>query len=312
MRKMTKLIAVLVLAVFCVTALAAAAADSAVGTPLEYEGQTFTEWKDSLLGVRRITFTRHKDGIGLGDCPVYTAPYKDALRLANNRQAADTNVDIWDGGTTDEGWLLVRYDVAENTTRVGYIPAKYLGEFKSNLSAKKLGRIPAVAADVIEVTDDPIRPNGRVFATLRAGQEFEVLAKYTYNGNWWYIELEVDGKRARGFIDREHSCFRPGDGVQNAAEQPAVNLEALGTPSISPLNTQQAGEILILGDEKDSRKNVHRDASLNSDRVTVVYPTRTYPCYDVQDAGGRSWYYIFIEEDSIWGWVASELAAYLK
>ena len=309
---MTKLIAVLVLAVFCVTALAAAAADSAVGTPLEYEGQTFTEWKDSLLGVRRITFTRHKDGIGLGDCPVYTAPYKDALRLANNRQAADTNVDIWDGGTTDEGWLLVRYDVAENTTRVGYIPAKYLGEFKSNLSAKKLGRIPAVAADVIEVTDDPIRPNGRVFATLRAGQEFEVLAKYTYNGNWWYIELEVDGKRARGFIDREHSCFRPGDGVQNAAEQLAVNLETLGTPSISPLNTQQAGEILILGDEKDSRKNVHRDASLNSDRVTVVYPTRTYPCYDVQDAGGRSWYYIFIEEDSIWGWVASELAAYLK
>ena len=41
------------------------------------------------------------------------------------------------------------------------------------------------------------------------------------------------------------------------------------------------------------------------------YPTRTYPCYgSAAGTAGSIWYYIFVEEDSAWGWVASELAVF--
>ena len=42
-------------------------------------------WKDRLLTLPKFTFQRHKNGISRGECPVYTAPSEDALRLANNR-----------------------------------------------------------------------------------------------------------------------------------------------------------------------------------------------------------------------------------
>ena len=56
-------------------------------------------------------------------------------------------------------------------------------------------------------TDNPVN-EGETVAEPAAGDSFEILAKYTYHGNWWYIECTVDGKTARGFIDREKSSFR--------------------------------------------------------------------------------------------------------
>ena len=273
-------------------------------------GETaYTEWKDQLLGVRRFTFQRHKNGIGLGDCPVYTAPSKDSLRFANNRQAVDTTKDIYEAGKTEEGWLLVRYEPVSGTTRVGYIPPDSLGEFKSKMSARGFGNVSAVAADAIHVTDNPIQAGGNVFATLNAGDSFSILAKYTYHGNWWYIECTAEGKRARGFIDRDKSFFYPGNDVPDNRNQDPVSMKTLGTPSVSPINTQQAGEIVINGSKNDERKMVHRDADMNSQQLTVVYPTRHYPCYGTK-AGkdGRNWYYVFVEEDTVWGWVAAEIA----
>ena len=149
-------------------------------------------------------------------------------------------------------------------------------------------------------TDNPVN-EGETVAELAAGDSFEILAKYTYHGNWWYIECTVDGKTARGFIDREKSSFCSG----GEAGLTPVTLETLGTPSQSPLGTEKAGEILINGSKGDERKRVHKDADPESKWVTVVYPTRRYPCYGSKDAQGASWYYIFVEEDSTWGWVRS-------
>ena len=149
-------------------------------------------------------------------------------------------------------------------------------------------------------TDNPVN-EGETVAELAAGDSFEILAKYTYHGNWWYIECTVDGKTARGFIDREKSSFCSG----GEAGLTPVTLETLGTPSQSPLGTEKAGEILINGSKGDERKRVHKDADQESKWLTVVYPTRRYPCYGSKDAQGASWYYIFVEEDSTWSWVRS-------
>ena len=59
-------------------------------------------------------------------------------------------------------------------------------------------------------TDNPVN-EGETVAELAAGDSFEILAKYTYHGNWWYIECTVDGQPARGFIDRQTSGFVLGE-----------------------------------------------------------------------------------------------------
>ena len=300
MSRTLRWIALLMVAALCVSAAAGA----------ETGGMSFAEWKDQLLGVRSFTFQRHRDGIGLGDCPVYTAPSKDSLRFANNRQAVDTEKDLYEAGKTEEGWLLVRYEPVSGTTRVGYIPPQNLKDFKSGMSARNFGNVSAVAAEAIDVTDNPIQKDGKVFTTLQAGDSFRVLAKYTYHGNWWYIECTAEGKTARGFIDREKSSFYPGEDVQDHMNQTPVSLETLGTPGISPMNTRQAGTILIKGSKVDERKLVHREPGMDSKQVSVVYPTNTYPCYGVKDTAGGTWYYVFVEEDTVWGWVSGAVATF--
>ena len=301
MRKIAKWSVLLVLAVLFAAVLAApASAEEGV--------KTYTQWKDELLALKSFKFQRHRDGIGLGDCPVFTAPSGEALRLANGRAAVDTNKDMYEGGKTEEGWLLVRYEPKSGTNRVGYIPPRYLKDFKSPMSGRGFGNVSAVAANLIEVTDNPIQSDGAVFVTLSAGESFRIIAKYTYHGNWWYIECTAEGKTARGFISRDKASFYPGPDVEDNLNQEALTMENLGMPSVSPVGTQQIGEIVIKGTTSDERKRVHRDPGLDSKQVTVVYPTRHYPCYASEDLNGKPWYYVFVEEDSVWGWVTSEVS----
>ncbi len=284
-----------VLVLFSLTALGSVCAENT--------GTSFTEWKDRLLNVKSFTFMRHKDGIGYGDCPVYTAPSEKALRFANNRQACDTDQELYEAGYSEEGWLLVRYDTGTGKTRVGYIPPSYIRGFKSSMSAKQFEHITVIAAEPVSVTDNPLK-KGSAYAELGRGEQFTILAKYTYHGDWWYIECTVDGKTARGFIDREKSSFYPGDEVEDNLNQTPVNMQTIGTPSRSPMGTEQTGTILVKGNANDKRKQVHQDANPDSKWVSVVYPTRQYPCYAAGEGTDReSWYYVFVEEDSAWGWV---------
>ena len=260
-------------------------------------------WKDRLLTLPKFTFQRHKNGIGRGECPVYTAPSEDALRLANNRLVCDTDQDLYEAGYTEEGWLLVRYESSAGKIRVGYIPPRFLNKFKSSMSAKKFGRIPVTAANTIPVADNPVKA-GETITELAAGDSFAILAKYTYHGNWWYIECTAGGKTARGFIDRESSALYPGGNDAGILSTP-VTLQDLGTPGISPLGTEQAGEIVVNGREGDERKLVHKEPDSEGKWVSVVYPARHYPYYGTKDAKRSTWYYVFVEEDSAWGWVRS-------
>ena len=305
-RSVQKILAVFLSALFVLSFFSSAAC-------AESEKLTFTAWRDRLLTVQSFKFKEHKNGLGLGltsDVPVYTAPSADALRLANGHAACDTNMDVYEAGYTSDGWLLVRYDPGNGNIRTGYIPPKYCrgNGFRSSMSIDRFDSLSAVAAEPISVTDNP-KGGGTAFAELAAGDSFRILAKYTYYVNWWYIELTVDGKTARGFISRDTSGFYPGEDVEDNGT--LVNMETIGTPSVSALGTPQDGSVLINGSKGDERKRVRRDADPNSGWVSSVYPTNTYPCYGSKiGTTGKIWYYVFVEADSAFGWVSGDYCTY--
>lgn len=165
-----------------------------------------------LNSLPPFKFEKHKNGIGYGTCPVYTAPSDGSYRCANGKAACDTNSAMDDAGYVS-GWLLVRYETNNGNYRVGYIPPKYVKGYKSSMEPH-FGYIPAVAEGTIYVTDNPMT-HGTSFAELAEGESFHILSKYDYYKKdgleWWYIECDVDGRTAYGFIECSDAQFRLGN-----------------------------------------------------------------------------------------------------
>lgn len=265
-----------------------------------------------LRTVPDFKFKNYENGIGYGNCPVYTAPSEFAYRCADGKASCCTDAYMSEAGFDITGWLLVRYETNNGGTRVGYIPPKYVRGFKSGMSTPKFDYIPVTAADVIRVTDNPLLP-GSAFAFLDPGETFYILGKYTYYGNWWYIECIVDGQKARGFIDRGTTSFYIGENNHNNSYQAPINQQSLGNPSTSPLGTSQIGDVLVSYGSTGSRKIVRERPDPNSRQVTVVYPGNRYPCYATQQGTtGKTWYYIWVEADSAWAWISSGYVTFFE
>lgn len=146
-------------------------------------------------------FEKRKDGIGLGTCPVYSAPYSDAYRANNGKASCATNSYI-DIGGFERGWLFVRYETNNGSWRVGWIPSKYVHDVKTPMTPH-FTYIRQVAGETIDVSDNNLSANERssIFWTLRPGDEYYVLAYYDYYGyDQYYIEFSMYGQTARGFI----------------------------------------------------------------------------------------------------------------
>lgn len=159
-----------------------------------------------LSNLLDFKFYNKEHGIGYGYCPVYTAPSEYAYRLADGKAGCDTNSYMSEAGYDVTGWLMVRYDTNKGGTRVGYIPPSYVKGYKARITRLEFDYIPVRASGSIYITDNPLDKTS-AFAILSDGEEFYVLAQYTYFGNWWYIECTVDGQTARGFIDKNSSSF---------------------------------------------------------------------------------------------------------
>ena len=121
------------------------AGTSTEGSQSRYDGDA--ELSEQLNNLPPFKFEKHKDGIGYGVCPVYTAPSTESYRCAEGKAACDTNSKMDDAGYVS-GWLLVRYETNSGNYRVGYIPPKYVRDYKSKMSPH-FGYIPAVAEDTI-------------------------------------------------------------------------------------------------------------------------------------------------------------------
>ncbi len=266
-----------------------------------------------LRNVPDFKFKNHEYGIGYGNCPIYTAPSEYAYRCADGKASCYTDTYMSEAGFDMTGWLLVRYETNNGGTRVGYIPPNYVRGFKSVMSGcQHFDFIPVTSADTILVTDNPLLP-GSAFAMIDPGETFYILGKYTYCGNWWYIECTVDGQIARGFIDRGTASFFLGDSCSVTAYQSPINQHTIGNPTISRFGTTQIGDVLVDYGSTGSRKIVRERPDPNSQLVTTVYPGKRYPCYaSQQGTTGKIWYYIWVEEDSSWGWISSGLVTFFE
>ena len=280
--------------------------------------------EQELIQLPAFKFWNHDDnGIGYGNCPVYTAPYRNAYRCADGKASCYTNAQMSEAGYYS-GWLLVRYETNNGGYRVGYIPPEYVKGFKSKMGKRRFEhKIPATANDKIYITDDPLMP-GSYFAVLKAGTKFHVLAKYTYYGDWWYIECKVDGQVARGFIDRSSSDFRVGtesksgkDNGKNSGSKKSKKKQAEkekdstqdGIPIISNIGTPFIGYVMIDGGYSGDRKIVRQNANPNAAAVSFAYPGNEYPYYaKKRGTTGKDWYLIWIDDDSAWGWISSGFA----
>ena len=96
-------------------------------------------------------------------------------------------------------------------------------------------------------------------------------------------------------------------------DKTVVTLETLGAPEKSPLETELMGYVVVNGKEGGDRKRVRGDATSDSKWLTSVYPRRRYPCYGIKTGERRKdWYYVFVEEDSVWGYVLGGFVTFEK
>ncbi|MBR2800229.1 MAG: hypothetical protein IKE04_05050 [Oscillospiraceae bacterium] len=263
---------------------------------------------DNIYNVKDFKFHQYKNGIGCGPCPVYTAPSTSAYRVG--KATVDTNAEVYIAGA-DSGWLLVRYETNNGGVRVGYIPPSYTSRFKFNnynyMENINYSYIPCIAQDSIPISDNP-KSNFSSFATIWQGQQYYIMATYTYYGNWWYVETFIDGQPTRGFISRDATRVVTGyaDGNSSYSSNTSTNGRQNSSydpkrPERSPLGTPCLGELTITMDPTIVRKN----ANPNTDMVGRVHNYETYPYYEYKTGStGSIWYYIYVYDQNVWGWVS--------
>ena len=319
---MEKKLSVLLAAVLALCLLFASSATA--GTSVDASRSNTVPQGDAALLKRlqeapEFKFYHAKEGIGYGTCPVYTAPYIDSFRTAEGRACVSTNHDMYEAGYIG-GWLMVRYGTNNGGTNVGYIPPNYVYAkgYKSHMKLPEFDYIPVTAADTVYVTNNPLL-RGSYYATLDPGEVFYVLGKYTYHGNWWYVECTVDGLRARGFVDRDNSAFMLGvqdsgddyGGTGNSVNPSSMVITDLGNPALSPLGTRQDGYVTVNYGASGQRKNVRQRPDPDSALVVAANPGEVFPVYASKvGTTGKTWYYIFVERVSKWGWISEGVASY--
>lgn len=126
---------------------------------------------------------------------VYSAPSDRSWRGAKGKAAITSGSPIFVAGTED-GWILILYELESGVIRAGYIDSRKIsGEYTSG-DALSFSRTEAALASAAVMTDDPIRQKETV-ARLKKGTKVTCLAEYR---GWIYVEAKVSGKTARGFI----------------------------------------------------------------------------------------------------------------
>ncbi len=126
---------------------------------------------------------------------VYSAPSDRSWRSAKGKAAITSGSEIFVAGTED-GWILILYELNSGVTRAGYINSQRItGEYTSG-DVLLFSPTKMTLTEGTVMTDDPIRQKTTI-GKLKKGSQVICLAKYR---GWIYVETKVSGKTARGFI----------------------------------------------------------------------------------------------------------------
>ena len=163
-------------------------------------GRSISTKQSAETQIPEFLFYEVEDGLKCGVCPVYTAPSVDSFRCDDGEAICITDNSLYIGGFNAERWLLVRYSTNDGNTRVGYIPPSYVQNYSSSKTLD-FSFVETTADTSLYVTDNPLN-NYSAYAVLDPDETYYILGDYKYHGDWWYIECTVDGKVARGFIEK--------------------------------------------------------------------------------------------------------------
>ena len=152
----------------------------------------FSTGFDTLQGFEYIEL---RSGQSL---PVYSAPSTSSWRGGNGKASVSTNGAIYAAGW-ESGWLLLMYETNNGSVRVGYVNAKSIRGGVPMDDYLTFAYASATVTERCTVTDDPAR-TGSAITTLQAGARVTWLTRFYNNSAWDYVEVNVSGKVARGFI----------------------------------------------------------------------------------------------------------------
>ena len=132
--------------------------------------------------------------------PVYSAPSANSWRGANGKASVSTNGRVYAYGQ-ENNWLMIMYetDSSANAVRVGWINLTQLKGKASLPSTVQFSNNRMTLEQNVFVTDDPVGQTP--MTTLIAGTQVTWLSTFYSNYHIWdYIEFNLNGQRARGFV----------------------------------------------------------------------------------------------------------------
>ncbi len=135
----------------------------------------------------------------------YTGPGTHYLRAGNGKAqyggGGEARVFGYEGN-----WLLLGYQTGAGLYRIGYFEKKYLDNMTVKSDSYALRKLNfeyrnAKITAKCDITDDPVLKY-TPFATLDKGTSCKYLASYGHD--WAYIEVSVNGQKARGFVPKKN------------------------------------------------------------------------------------------------------------
>ena len=140
------------------------------------------------LKARRVKFTGGKK------YEVYSGPGANYLRANGGRASVSTNDWIQVFGS-ENGYILIQYDLSASRNRFGYIPQSALPG-GAGVSPLSLAYTDAEILAKTILTDDPLGSQASL-CPLDAGDAVKWLAAM---GEWAYVEADSSGQPVRGFV----------------------------------------------------------------------------------------------------------------
>ena len=140
------------------------------------------------LKAQRVRFT------GGQKYEVYSGPGTNYIRANGGRASVSTNDWIQVFGS-ENGYILIQYDLSASRNRFGYIPQSALPA-GSSVSPLSLSFSDAEIITDTVLTDDPLGSQ-IALCTLNAGTVVKWLAVM---GDWVYVDADSFGQPARGFV----------------------------------------------------------------------------------------------------------------
>lgn len=132
---------------------------------------------------------------------VYSAPSYDAYRANSGKAICNTNGAVYTLGYDGE-WMIILYEANHaGQYRVGYVNKIEIKKGKlPELSNLVWENIDCILQSTVNITDDPAQ-TAKPIATLQAGTTVKYLTTMYNQEGWDYIETQIDGKLARGFVE---------------------------------------------------------------------------------------------------------------